>query len=138
MKDFIGVILFHKLVHILYFCYTGKVKLLTDTDHMGAVPIIRCFSVHLGNCLSSTLPPVLLNKINSLPALKSYNYSFPQFHRPYHSVINKGGQWGLYRLGDSGIIVHLLSSAMNLCIPPSLFDLYFPIFQIIIAYLLEI
>lgn len=85
LKYLIGVVLFPKNVYILYLTYTGKVKLLADTDHMEAVTIIQCFSVHLMNCLSSILPSVLLNKVNSLPALKSYDYSFSQIQRPYHS-----------------------------------------------------
>lgn len=66
-------------MHISYFSSTGKVKLLTDTDHMEAVTGIRCFSVCLGSCLSSPLPSILLNNISFLPVLESYDCSFPQF-----------------------------------------------------------
>ena len=56
---------------------------------------------------------------------------FPSFKG--HIIMDMGGQWGLCRLRDSGIIVHLLKCAINSCIPLSLFDLYFPIVQIVIA-----
>lgn len=56
---------------------------------------------------------------------------FPNFKG--HITVGRGEQWGLCRLGDSRIVVQLLNCALNLCIPPSLFDLPFPIFQIIIA-----
>lgn len=39
-EGFYRCYIIHKLVHILYFSYTGKVKLLMGTDHMGAVSII--------------------------------------------------------------------------------------------------
>lgn len=58
-------------------------------------------------------------------------FSFPNFKG--HIIMDMEGQWGLCRLGDSGIVVHLLKCAINLYIPLSLFDLYFPIFQVVIA-----
>lgn len=52
---------------------------------------------------------------------------FPNFKG--HIIMDMEGQWGLYRLGDSGIVVHLLKCAINLCIPLSLFDLGKKIFE---------
>lgn len=50
-----------------------------------------------------------------------------------HITVGREEQWGLCRLGDSRIVVQLLNCAISLYIPPSLFDLHFSIFQIIIA-----
>lgn len=71
-----GVILFPKLMHISYFSYTGKVKLLSGTDHVETVAVNRCFVVSLGNCLFS-LSSILLT-INFILVLKSYDCFFPQ------------------------------------------------------------
>lgn len=68
--------LFPRLMHISYFSYTGKVKLLSGTDHVETVAVNRCFS--LGNYLFF-LSSILLNMINFIPVLKSYDCSFPKF-----------------------------------------------------------
>lgn len=85
-------------MHISYLSYTGKVKLLTDTDSMEAVTVIQCFSVPLGNYLSSTLSPILLNKINFLQFWNLMTIPFPNFKG--HVTVDGRGQWELCRLGE--------------------------------------